>query len=312
MAIAIGYATVVATNPQYSHWSITLLLVLLVLIGLGTIAVGILWLVQWYRKKHLGSGKDGHNLPHGKLRQTLISARARAYALLTIVDTTDTSSILGIYRHAYHRWEEAATHLKKRITKHPEYGSLIDILESGQADLNTLFQSKLNLSTYKSRIDDNARKIIRKIDEILDNQINQNSAQQRRRLDIPDSMDDRPPDFEIIWLEETFYLKGKHNDLHPYNSTDEKDKISIILRAKIRVSTFKQINVQSIALKIGSQEFPWDEKDVNVFGEPVTDEYQFEFPLNISRGKKVVRIKAIVDGKEYILPNHLIVDFPRK
>ena len=121
-----------------------------------------------------------------------------------------------------------------------------------------------------------------------------------------------PRDFEIIWLEESFFLKGPHNDLHSYNSTDEKDKVALILRAKIRVSTFKQINVQSIALKIGSQEFPWDEDDINVFGEPMTDVYQFEFPLSITRGKQIARIKAIVDGKEHILPNHLIIDFPQK
>jgi hypothetical protein len=309
--LAIGYATVVATNPQYSHWSITLLLVLLILTGLGTIASGIIWLIQWYKKKRMGSGEVGYNPLNDKLRETLISARAREKALLEIKSSTDKATALRMCRHAYNRNEVAVTRLKKERTKHPEYNYPINVLQSAQANLNTFIQSGMSFNTFKSKINNDARNIIKTVDDILNSQINQNNTQQPR-LDTRDSMDDKPRDFEIIWLGESFFLKGARNDLHSYISADEKDKIALILRAKIRISTFKQINVQSIALKIGGQEFPWDEEDVNVFGEPVTDEYQFEFPLSITRGKQIVRIKALVDGKEHILPNHLIVDFPRK
>ena len=54
MLLAIGYATVVATNPQSSHWSITLLFILLILAGVGTLTSGIIWLFQWYKNRRKG------------------------------------------------------------------------------------------------------------------------------------------------------------------------------------------------------------------------------------------------------------------
>ena len=65
--LAIGYATVVATSTQGSHWSFTLLLVLLVVAGLGSIVTGIIWSVEWYKNKRkekitsmgkVGSGQE--------------------------------------------------------------------------------------------------------------------------------------------------------------------------------------------------------------------------------------------------------------
>ena len=66
-SLAIGYAIVVATSTQGSHWSFTLLLVLLAITGLGSIVTGIIWFVQWYKNKpkekitsmgEVGSGQE--------------------------------------------------------------------------------------------------------------------------------------------------------------------------------------------------------------------------------------------------------------
>ena len=52
MVLAIGYATVVATNPNLEHWSIKPLLGLLIVAGIGAIVTGIIWAVQSYRNRH--------------------------------------------------------------------------------------------------------------------------------------------------------------------------------------------------------------------------------------------------------------------
>ena len=52
MLLAIGYAAAVATNPNLEHWSIKLLLGLLIVAGIGAIVTGIIWAVQSYRNRH--------------------------------------------------------------------------------------------------------------------------------------------------------------------------------------------------------------------------------------------------------------------
>lgn len=261
-------------------------------VGVVLVALGIFLLLRAYHK---------NKTEQDKLRESLISARARAEALLRIKADADITGVLKIIGQAYHRYEVAVTYLKKQRTEHPEYNFLINLLQSGQADLNTLKQSELNLSVCKSKIDEDARKIIGVIDDIVSNQIYQSK-----------DTNVKPRDFGIIWLSEKFFLRGSHNDYHSYNSTDEEGKISLVLKPKIRVNTLKLIQIQSIALRIGTKEIPSDMEDVNVFGESKTiDDIKFEFPLDTPRGKQLARIRAIVDGEEYI-SSSFIIDFPKR
>ena len=52
MLLAIGYATAVATNPNFEHWSIKLLLGLLISAGIGAIVTGIIWAIESYKRKN--------------------------------------------------------------------------------------------------------------------------------------------------------------------------------------------------------------------------------------------------------------------
>jgi len=49
--LAIGYAAAVATNPDLVHWSIKLLLGLLIATGIGVAVTGIIWAVQTHKNK---------------------------------------------------------------------------------------------------------------------------------------------------------------------------------------------------------------------------------------------------------------------
>ena len=121
--------------------------------------------------------------------------------------------------------------------------------------------------------------------EIIDRQLHQQSTAMAKIRD-----------FDIIWLSEKFILRES----------------KLVLEATIRVDTFRVITIQSIALIVCEQEVSWNEEDTSMFAESVTDTYQFEFPLSIPRGKQTVKIKVIVEGREYILPTQLIINFPRK
>jgi len=50
--LTIGYATVVANNPNLAHWSISLLLGLLIFAVIGSITTGIIWAIQSYQNKY--------------------------------------------------------------------------------------------------------------------------------------------------------------------------------------------------------------------------------------------------------------------
>jgi len=129
---------------------------------------------------------------------------------------------------------------------------------------------------------------------------------------LPEKVNLISHDFHLIWLSEKFFLKDSRGGCHSYNSTDEVDKISLVLRPTIRVNTLRLITVQSIALEIDNQQIPWNEHDANIIGESMTiDDIEFDFPLDTPRGQRLARIRAIVDGKEYVLPNQFIIDFPR-
>lgn len=118
--------------------------------------------------------------------------------------------------------------------------------------------------------------------------------------------------YHLVWLFEKFFLRDSHGSYHSYNSTDESGKTSLVLEATIRVNTLKMIQIQSIALDVASQQIPSNWDDTNVFFESETvDDVRFNFPLSTPRGKQVAKIKAIVDGEEYISSSFLI-DFPKR
>lgn len=119
-------------------------------------------------------------------------------------------------------------------------------------------------------------------------------------------------DYALIWLNPYFYLKDSQGNLHSYDSTDEVGKISLVLNAAIRVNTLKMIEIQSLALDIGTEQIPSNWDDTNVFFESETvDDVRFIFPLSTPRGKQIAKIKAIVNGEEYI-SSQFIIDFPKR
>lgn len=250
-----------------------------------------------------------HESRHDKERKSLISVKASEKELLLIeasVAISDSESkIRKLIDDTYNRLDVAAQRLVRLKARYPEFISdidnLLNLLENQQARLNRIRKYEETLDKSKSEIDEDAGNIIKAIDDILSKQIYQNK-----------DTNVKPRDFEIVWLSEEFSLRGSHNDYHSYNSTEEEGKISLVVKPQIRVNTLKLIQVQSLALLIGTKEIPSDMEDVNVFGESETvDDIKFEFPLDTSRGKQLAKIKAIVDGREYITSSFLI-DFPRR
>jgi hypothetical protein len=118
--------------------------------------------------------------------------------------------------------------------------------------------------------------------------------------------------YHLVWLFEKFFLRDSHGSHHSYDSTDEDGKTSLVLEATIRVNTLKMVEIQSIALDVAAQQIPSNWDDTNVFFESETvEDVRFNFPLNTPRGKQLARIRAIVDGEEYI-SSSFIIDFPKR
>jgi hypothetical protein len=173
------------------------------------------------------------------------------------------------------------------------------------------YENRINIVIEKSKHKDVFKSFVKHYNEVWDRSEPYITSNQRTNQ-LLEKEKTTPKDYHLVWLSGKFFLKGQHKDYHSYNNTDEKGKISLILRPQIRVNTLKRILVQSIALLVGTKEIPSDMEAVNDFGESETiDDIEFEFPLDTPRGKQVARIKALVDGKEYI-SDSFFIDFPRR
>ena len=90
---------------------------------------------------------------------------------------------------------------------------------------------------------------------------------------------------------------------------NEDDATVLLLDGYIAVNTFGRILIESIELNIGGQicKSDWESSEYIGFDEP---SIQFEIPLNTQRGKRTVRIQAIVDGTPFV-GKPLILDLPQ-
>ncbi|MGA2157665.1 MAG: hypothetical protein ABSG90_00470 [Dehalococcoidia bacterium] len=114
------------------------------------------------------------------LKVALISARARAKGL-TYIKTYDAISnpkaeegkkIIRTMRNAYYRYEDAIWLLRKRRNNYLEARTLTDLFRTGQATLNTVYQSMINPDASKPEIDSDSEKIIQSINHVLNDSSN--------------------------------------------------------------------------------------------------------------------------------------------
>ena len=106
-------------------------------------------------------------------------------------------------------------------------------------------------------------------------------------------------DYSLIWLgEEAYFLRDLQGGLNRYDTSIEDYKVSLVLEGSISVNTIKMIQVESVELDINGQDISsnWESDS---FSQPLEISLRFDIPINIARGEKTAKIRAIVDGDEY-------------
>ncbi|MFC1875588.1 hypothetical protein ACFLY3_05540 [Chloroflexota bacterium] len=305
------WPTISSWLPTWDWWVWVILILILVLLA---VAEGS-YRLNKKQQKEISDSKERlasqmKPLPNRKeLMESIAEAKIAVVEYIKLMEIREKTNASPVYIDALNvgdkeqeRYKVAIDELEKQITVagsdyHPILKPLLLFIQSG----GVMSKSAKTILNFKYRLD----KIIEKAIEDIDN-----LNQQAFRKEGFESQEELR--YEIIWLSETFFLKDSRGGYQPYNRTNEEGMISLIVRANIKVDTLKIISVQSITLEIGGQLIPWGEDDVNVFGESITDEYEFTFPLTTPRGKQLAKIKAMVDGQEYMSPKPFIIDFPRK
>ena len=118
-------------------------------------------------------------------------------------------------------------------------------------------------------------------------------------------------DYSLIWLgEETYFLRDLQGGLNRYDISIEDYKVSLVLEGSICVNTIKMIQVESVELDINGQDISsnWESDS---FSQPLEISLRFDIPINIARGEKTAKIRAIVDGDEYY-PDPFKIELPQK
>jgi hypothetical protein len=108
------------------------------------------------------------------------------------------------------------------------------------------------------------------------------------------------PDFSIDWVGGTrdscWFRKGLAQ--RAYLPEEEITASSLILDSALVINTPRPILVESLELEIAEKLYPSDWSSQMVLQSMQTD-ICFDFPLDISRGSRKVRLKAVIDGRAY-------------
>jgi len=118
-------------------------------------------------------------------------------------------------------------------------------------------------------------------------------------------------DFSLVWLGvDEFWLRDSQGGRSLYDITIEDGMVSLLLIGSISVNTLRQIQVESVELDMGRQRIPsnWESDS---FYQPLSVGVEFEMPLDIGRGERTARLRAIVDGDEYFTDSFTI-ELPHK
>jgi hypothetical protein len=119
-------------------------------------------------------------------------------------------------------------------------------------------------------------------------------------------------DYSIVWGDvETYWvsrpLGEKGSEKYSFEIATEDDTTNLLLEGVIMLPTSRKITIKSLELEIEGVLAPslsWEEGDFypNSFAQNVT----FVIPTSVQRGKRVARIKAIVDNEDYLGDNFTI------
>jgi hypothetical protein len=184
---------------QFFSWGLPMIItptfhngILITIIGVFVSAPFFIWAYKLYRHQKktpqelLGKYPIQHlqnqslaeiilEAEYDKLRESLISAKERAEGLLEIWADTDITNFQSRERMAItdarDRFGVAVNNLKKERSHHSEFKPiivpLINTLQTGQARLNRIIKFNKTLGSSKSKVDENAKDIIRKIGDII-------------------------------------------------------------------------------------------------------------------------------------------------
>ncbi len=162
----------------------------------------VLFIIILVAARNIPKGKQDkiqQEAEHDKLRQVLNSAKVRAKRLFGIETGADIEALWSPARlkivDAHDRYETAMQNLKKKHPRPSEYKTLITLLETGQAYLNTAKLENSYSNQSKSEIDSNSTLIVEAINHIVsyidsidietpqpDQSHNTNNQQQKNQL----------------------------------------------------------------------------------------------------------------------------------
>jgi hypothetical protein len=103
--------------------------------------------------------------------------------------------------------------------------------------------------------------------------------------------------YSITWGNREEWQLGFANGYTNYWEHDS-DGLNLLLKGFIIITTMERIQVESVNINIGGQEYisDWQSGSFTGVDEP---DICFEIPFNIRRGNRTANIAAIVDGKSY-------------
>ncbi len=102
--------------------------------------------------------------------------------------------------------------------------------------------------------------------------------------------------YEVSWVKGHWHLYTKNMRTDVWE--DESDALGLIVDGHISVTTIGTIQVESVSLVIGGDEYPsnWQSESFYTSEERNVD---FKIPKDIQRGTRTVNLVAVVDGKSY-------------
>lgn len=100
-------------------------------------------------------------------------------------------------------------------------------------------------------------------------------------------------DFSLVWYEHEWWLRTTNGKRNYWD--DEINAIGLLLVGSLSINTLKQIQVENVELDIGGHMFKSDWKSQRFY---ISEErgVNFNIPLSEPRGKRTVKLQAIVDG----------------
>lgn len=107
-----------------------------------------------------------------------------------------------------------------------------------------------------------------------------------------------------------WWLRTPQGNISWIAVTDESDGLCLLLIGEVSVNTLKQIQVESVEIDIGGCLFKSDWESQG-FYMPEEREVRFDIALDVPRGERTARLRAIIDGDEYSF-DPFTIELPQK